>query len=107
MCSFESLAAVALLGSESDQKLARVRLAVKNAVVLRLVCECGVPLDQSDAVLLSEGSQADRHGKALALLCPSCFDSLPADNIQRSAFASRRGLFACTWNGETQLGGEQ
>ncbi len=106
MSSFEYLIGSALLGSDADRDLSLVRVAVKSAVISRITCRCGAVLDQSDAVLFSDGSQAGRHGRSLAVVCPSCFDRCGADEIRRAAAASRLGLFACTWNGETQLGGE-
>lgn len=106
MSSFESLIGSAMLGDAAARDLSIVRLAVKSAVCSRVTCRCGSVLDQSDAVLLSDGPQSSTDSRAMAIVCPACFDACKPERIRAAARCLPRGFFACTWNGEERLGGE-
>lgn len=106
MFSFESLIGEAMLGSGSDAELSAVRVAVKMAVCSRITCRCGSVLDQSDAVLLSDGPQSSGACRDLAVICPQCFDALKPERVRVMDQALEGGLFASTWNGCDRLGGE-
>lgn len=107
MCSFESLIGEALLGSGDDRDRSAVRVAVKMAVVSRITCRCGSVLDQSDAVLLSDGAQSSPACRDLAVICPACFAALNPDRVRVMDRALAGGLYASTWNGCERLGGAE